>query len=317
MSEVANVPAAPATASVPASNSATAAKLVSDVSNPAIAPAVPPAPADRGPDKELERRAANLARAKREAAKNQAEREKLSQERATFSEKLKKADELERLAALQKSDPLAFVKEIGLNVDDLSRRYIEDATGSQKTPAELARTEANKVIEEYKKSLEAQRAKEQAENLKKRDEQIYAGVKQTMAELIQKDATRYEMLSDMPEEAVSRAFNLVVKFHNQNMGKEGYAPLAFDKALDVVETDEVEKAAKRAKSAKLAARLAADVPKAAAPAVAVKPSRDVAGSNVETTEKSPSPPQRKRRGMLDVRKMADELVAARKASLDS
>ena len=266
-------------------------------------------------DAEFERRAAAIARAKREASKNQAEREKLTQERALFQGQLKKAEELERLAKLQKENPLQFAKEIGLDINELSQRYIEDASGSTKTPAELARVEASKVIEEYKASLEAQRVKEQAENLKRRDEQIYAGVKRELGELIKKDPARYELIGDSSEDAVSRAFNLVVKFHNLHQGKEGYAPLAFDKALDAVEDEEVEKAAKRAKSAKLAARLAAEKVEPAK-AAAAKPSRDVEASNVETPKQSPSL-QRKRRGVLDVRKMADELVQARKASLDT
>jgi hypothetical protein len=314
MSEVAN--AQPAVAAV--------VPAVDNVAKPAVPAATGPghvegnaaAGAVGKQDPELGRRASVLAAAKRKEAKVQADREALSKERSQLKTEIEEAKQHRYYSQLIKENPLRFAKEAGLDIGDLARRHIEESTGSQKTPAELAREEAKLVFEEFRAAQAKEQERVNSEQAKKRDAQIYESVRRQMGEMIGADASRYELLSDIKDEAVSRAFKLVADFHNLYSAEEDYKPLDFAKALDTVEEAEVDKAVKRAKSLKLQAKLAAVKTAETAKPVPPKPSRDVVASTVETPKASPSP-QRIRRKPLDVRAMADQLVAERNAKLDN
>lgn len=143
----------------------------------------------------LERKAkvpAALARRERELREQArdiaAQKQAVELERRTMADMLKDATLHRELAALQKKDPYAFAKAIGLDINDLNKRVISDG---QRDPREIVREE----YETLRKADEQRRA-EDAAKAEKAETERQLGLMQAQFEAMPgKDQKRWELLS--------------------------------------------------------------------------------------------------------------------------
>jgi hypothetical protein len=275
------------------------------------------------PSPDLERRAAGLAAAKRAGAKVQAEREKLNQQAQAQAARLEKADRLEHFEKLLAEDPLKFAREVGIDVGDLARRHIEASTGSKQTPAELVRQEVDRRLTEDRAAQQKQAAETEAKRQAEWEAQTYAGVKRQMADIVKADPVRFELVGRGGPAMVEEAFKRIADDFEANSKNPGFAPLAFDKALDSVEADiEKEQMALLSQSAKVKSaweKFQTEAKKAAAPPVPSAKTRSAEAPRHVETEAPPSPSltPRTRRRPLDIRQMASEMWDQHKAKQDN
>jgi hypothetical protein len=311
-------PPAPKAGSTPAS---AANPPATEVATPAQPPAQEPPKTDASTEA-LERKAEALAKAKRESARIQAQREKLKQEQLAHQDALKESAELRRLDALKKSDPLAFLKEIGLEMPALSRKYLEAQTGAGKTPEQIAQEvyEKNRAAEAKIREAEAQKAGE-AQAIADR-EAAYAGARRTLSEMIKADPVAFEVCGLVGDEAVTKAFGLIETYH-----RETGQVLDFRKALAAAEAHyearELTVASKSKKVAtgleKLRVQAAEAVKKLAEAEKSNKgvPKVEARKSVEPETKAPPTQPLTKRLMPRDQKRIAKELALAHLAKQDS
>lgn len=332
-------PAAPAAppAAPPATPAAPAPKT-EPAATPASTPATPPAtspgpeqtqpPAPDPATELLERRAEALRKVKTESARIQAQQQKLAADRAAHAQELEDSAELRRLDVLKKSNPLEFLKEIGLSIPSLSKQYLEQQTGQGKTPQQLVDDAVNERMAKLQETQAAEKAKaDEAAQIQAR-EAAYAGARRALGDMIKADPANYELCGLMGDEAVSRAFTLIEKYHSQTS-----QVLDFGKALATVEKDyETRQLTVFQKSKKVqtgleklraeaveAAKKLAEAEAAKAKGIKAAPKSE-ARASVETDEtKSPQPkPSLSKRLMpRDQKRIAKELVLANLAKADS
>jgi len=290
-----------------------AAPSPSQAAPPAVAPPAQSQPQETPEAKDNVRRAEALARAKREQARVHADREKLAQERRDLVDVREKAKRFDTFVELRDKDVVAAAKEAGLDFTRLSKAYMEQATGTGQTPAALVAAEVDRrLAEDAKVRLEAQ--KQEAARLEK---QTFAGAQQQLANLLKAGAEAYELASQSPERAVGDAWKIIEKHYERT--KE---ILAFDKALAGVEEfydqqqRELLKSSKKLRTYMDELRTSEAAAKQALSGAKAVSSTVERRQSVETQPPSPAP-QPPRRRMLDHRKIASELIAAKKASSDS
>jgi hypothetical protein len=276
---------------------------------------------DKPTDPGLERRAEALARAKRESAKVLQARKELAAERASHAEALKKAAEWDRLTKIRETDDYALVKELGIDVNKLSRRFLEDSTGQGKNPAELVKTEVDRQLAEIARLKAIEDKKKSDEEAVRIQKQTYEGAKKQIADILKADTVKYELANKDAKASLAKAWEHVENFYLKHQ-----VILGFDKALDAVETELEERqidllsTSEKVKAAMEKLRIAqADAAKTAAKAPKIRGVEPVAAKHVETDEAPKSltavPPIRRR--PLDVHKMAALMVAQHKASQDN
>ena len=292
--------------------------------------------------KDMERRAAALAAAKRESAKLHQEREAFSREKLEHAEQVKQAAEFKRLTDLKAADPMKFLEEIGLSVPDLSKQFIAKTTGAGKTPAELVKEEvARQRAEDEKVRVEQTKKNETAEQERQKAAAL-AGAKKQMEEIVKADAEKFELCLDLGAPAIDRAWALVEKFHQETFDAatgRGQV-LDFGKALAAIEAEEEERLTRRLSSGKkgtaamekaraaAAAKKKDDEAKAAATKAAAKAeeakklsakSRSSVDSRPVETETNPSPVHTPKRGLSprQIGSMAQQLWDERAAKQDN
>lgn len=303
--------------SAPVSQSAPTPQV--SATSPQVAPpaAEPPAQTQaQDAVKTEERRAAALARAKRESSAARAEQEKAQQWRLQNQETIKIAEDYRRLQKLRDENPVAFAKEAGIDFAKLSRAMMEDATGTGKTPAQLVKEEVDRRMAEEAKARAEAEAKSAAEREAQFERQTYEGARRQIAQLLQTNAGTYELAALNPEDSVSKAWSLIEKFYLAHK-----QVLAYDKALAGVEEalgQIQEKALATKRVREMAEKLRLSEQSANTKTKPVVGSGVVTRQSVETTQQqSPAVQPTRRPRPLDYRKMAEELVTARKASSDS
>jgi colicin import membrane protein len=297
-------------------------------------------PAQTPEQKDLERRAAALASAKRESARVHQEREQFAREKLEHGDQLKEAAEFKRLTALKATDPIKFLEEIGLSVPELSKQFIAKTTGAGKTPAELVKEEVARQREVDAKAAAAEKEKADAAEKIRVEAQALAGVKKQIEEIAKAKPEDYELFNEAGPYAVNRAWELCVKYHEVNAANEGYIPLAFDKAIAAVEAEQEARltkmieggnkartvvgkvqAAAAAKKKDDDAKAAAEKLKKKAEAAAelsAKPRSSVEPRPVETAvSQSPVPTPKRGLSPTRIQAMAQELWAARDAKQDN
>lgn len=341
--------AAPATPAAPAPQSAAPTPTPPTVAPQKAAASAPeqqsPAQDAPKPDPALERRAAALARTKREAAKVHAEKQRLDAERRDWQqaqqETLRKAQELDRLTKLRDTDSSAFLNEVGLPFDKISKDHIAKLTGAGKTPAELVAAEVDKRFAE-KTQAEQKTAAEREEKARiDREQQTLRGAHKQLETLIMGNPERYEFLADaeLAPTYAKEAWGLVEKFYKETLDpKTGVGKvLDFDKALDAIEARELQRASERiGKSKKLQSlseqqKKAEAEAKAKAAAEAAKKTQPLHSFSVtkatrlgeasrlsEANESAPaSSPKRRKLRESDYRSIAEQMLAEHRAKLDN
>lgn len=320
--------AAPAPTPAPPAAAPTPVTAVETPATPAPVTTPPPAAVPPKPDPAtelLERRAEALRKVKSESARIQAQQQKLAADRAAHAADLKDAAELKRLDALKKSNPLAFLKEIGLEMPSLSRQYLEAQTGQGKTPQQLVDEAVEARMSKLAETQAAEKVKAQETEAIQAREAAYAGARKALGDMIKSDANAYELCNLIGDEAVSRAFGLVEKYFAKHQ-----KVLPFDQALSAVEKDyETRELTVASKSKKVASGLeklraeAAEAAKKVAEAEAKAKGTKVAPkiearTNVEPEVKAPPiQPSIKRLMPRDQKRIARELVLANQAKADS
>ena len=140
----------------------------------------------------------------------------------------------------------------------------------------------------------------------------------------------FEHVIQVGEPAINAAWKLCVDFHAENSGKEGYIPLAFDKALAAIEAREEAQLTNRLKSGKkgsaLIERLRAEQAEKAKQEAAkskqslsAKPRSTVEPSNAETEPRNTSSPTKKQTRLSPTRmtELAKELWDSHAAKRDN
>lgn len=296
-----------------------------------------PAPEKTPEQKDAERRADALARAKRESARTQREREQLERERATHAEDLKLAAEHRRLQKLIADDPLKFAKEVGLSIPELSKRFV---AGDKKSPAELVKEEVDRRLTEEAKAREEADKKAQAEASAARERQLIDGAKRDMAALVKANPERFELVGGAGQRAIDDAWKLVEDYFAETQKQTGAGQvLDFSKALDAIEAREekflagrlggkkvtalVEKlraeAAEKQKQAEELQRKQKREEKQKASLSTGRSSSAGTERVVETETKSPTPSNRKARELSPTQKvnMARDLWSQHQAKQDN
>lgn len=268
--------------------------------------------------KDIERRAAALARTKREAARVHADREALKNERAAQSAALQKAADYDRLDALRKTDTVAYLEAVGIDFSDASRKFLEKRTGANKSPQELVDEAVNKRLSEEAAKREESSAKQAQEQQERLAKQTLEGAQRQLSTIVKGDPERFELVGATGDASIKRAWSLVEDFYAENQ-----QVLDFSKALDAIEARlESEQLGIISNSKKV--RAALEKQRAAAAEAAKKPQPNVKGVRsqvesrelVETQNPSPVSPQLRRR-YRDPRVMAAQLVAEHKAKHDN
>lgn len=320
---------------------------MADITPPAAAPTAPvtppvvatPAtgekpsavPAAEVPNPDVEYRAEALARAKRSEAKVFAKEQELKAREASMAARLaeleRKAKGFDELDRISKEDPLAYMDAAGIKFDALSKRYLEKTTGAGKTPQQIAdETFERKMAERQKLDAEAS-AKRQAEEKAQSNAAAEAGTKRQLAEIFKKDADRFELSLDVGVDAsVAKAFKLIIDYYGETQ-----TLLDFDKACDAVEAKEESRQAELlTRSKKLKTILDKQSQSKLEAAKATKP-QPLSGSKTRREEPRPadaastSPSESKRTPLetlrrpkpFDSRRIAEELLAAKRAAADS
>lgn len=274
--------------------------------------------------RDAERRAAALARAKRESQRVHQEREAFAREKAEHADLVKQAQEFQRLTDLKTRDPIKFLEEIQLSVPELSKQFLAKSTGAGKSPAELVKEEVDRRLAADAQARDEAAKKAQDVEQKRLEQQHLAGALKQMADVAKASPDKYELVIDAGQPAIDRAWDLCVRYHAEKCAEPSYAPLDFSKALDAIEADEEERLLRRMggkKAASLQEKLKAEAAeKAKQPQTSSAKSRNtVVPRPVETESKSPVAPPKFARSISPTRisEMAAELWNAQHAKQDN
>lgn len=301
-----------------------------------VAPAVEPAKVEAAPvdpaKAEQQRRSDALARAKRAEAKHlqatQAAKTEQENWKRENAEALRKAHGLEELERLSKENPNEVLKAFGIDFGQLSKSYLEQTTGAMKTPAQLADEAVERRFNEKVKADSEAAAKREADAQKAQQQKLReteAGLKKQLSDLAAADADRFELINSSPDTGyhVNKALKLVYDYWNKHQ-----EVLDYGKALDAIEADEeTRQSGLFAKSKKLKLILEKqrqaelEAAKQAKPNLSgtktsreeTRPAAATPSSTLAQSTRSPNP----RPKPLNVRKMAEELIAQHKARSDN
>ncbi len=239
---------APVTAPSPVKAPVAPAKVETAPATPSATP-LEAKPVPTQDDKDIQRRAAAIARAKKEEARIQKAREAFTKDQEAYAkrnaEQADKARHLDELSRLAKTDPLKYLEAAGIDPGslNLSNEHFEKLAkkvlkGDTRTPEEIAEALFNSKMKDYEARM-AKMAKDREEldrraQQKANDESIQAQInaaKAQISDLAKTDMDKYEFINSTPG-AIDHVWDEILKYHTAS----GKVP-KFEEALDAYETE--------------------------------------------------------------------------------
>lgn len=218
--------------------------------------------------KHLMKKETELQRLREEIKK---ERESISAEKEKYT---KFNTEVETFKELLQRDKFGALKSLGLSETDFINIMSEITT--EKSPQEIARTEAQHEVRKLERQLQEERDAVQRQQQEANTQRVKQGIKETIA----KNAETYEYVHYMGDEAVDTVIDYIRQVYEQGGGKE--EPISIEDALRDIESHYEERDAKMNSLKKRAAKFSS------APAPAQKAPQTIE-EKILAQPKAPSP----------------------------